>query len=54
VIAILIIFYVAVVLVLFKVLRLKPTAYLIAALIVAGVFMIGGRSRRSTPRQINA
>jgi len=42
VIAILIIVYVAVVLVLFKVLRLKPSAYLIAGLIVAGVFMIGG------------
>ncbi|MGY4331468.1 multidrug resistance efflux pump [Bradyrhizobium sp. LB7.2] len=41
-IAILIIVYVALVLVLFKVLRLKPTAYLIAGLIVAGVFMIGG------------
>ena len=41
-IAILIIVYVAIVLVLFKVLRLKPTAYLIAGLIVAGVFMIGG------------
>jgi membrane fusion protein, multidrug efflux system len=41
VIAIMIIVYVALVLVLFKVLRLKPTAYLIAGLIVAGVFMIG-------------
>lgn len=41
-IAFLIIVYVAVVLVLFKVLHLKPTAYLIAAMIVAGVFMIGG------------
>ena len=41
-IAILIIVYVALVLVLFKVLRLTPTAYLIAGLIVAGVFMIGG------------
>ncbi|MGY0574269.1 hypothetical protein ACTGJ9_027015 [Bradyrhizobium sp. RDM12] len=41
-IAILVILYVALVLVLFKVLRLKPTAYLIAGLIVAGVFMIGG------------
>ncbi|UGY20786.1 efflux RND transporter periplasmic adaptor subunit [Bradyrhizobium septentrionale] len=38
----LIIVYVAIVLVLFKVLRIKPTAYIIAALIVAGVFMIGG------------
>jgi membrane fusion protein, multidrug efflux system len=42
VIAILVIVYVAIVLVLFNVLRLKPTAYLIAGLIVAGVFMIGG------------
>jgi len=42
VIAFLIIVYVAVVLVLFKVLRIKPTAYVIAAMIVAGVFMIGG------------
>ena len=41
-IAFLIIVYVAVVLVLFKVLHIKPTAYLIAAMIVAGVFMIGG------------
>ncbi len=41
-IAFLIIIYVAVVLVLFKVLRIKPTAYVIAAMIVAGVFMIGG------------
>jgi membrane fusion protein (multidrug efflux system) len=42
VIAFLIIVYVAIVLVLFKVLRIKPTAYVIAAMIVAGVFMIGG------------
>jgi membrane fusion protein (multidrug efflux system) len=42
VIAFLIIVYVSIVLVLFKVLRIKPTAYLIAAMIVAGVFMIGG------------
>jgi membrane fusion protein, multidrug efflux system len=42
VIAFLIIVYVAVVLVLFKVLRIKPTAYIIAAMIVVGVFMIGG------------
>jgi membrane fusion protein (multidrug efflux system) len=42
VIAFLIIVYVAIVLVLFKVLRIKPTAYLIASMIVAGVFMIGG------------
>ena len=41
-IAILIIVYVTIVLVLFKVLRIKPTAYIIAAMIVAGVFMIGG------------
>ena len=41
-IAFLIIVYVAIVLVLFKVLRIKPTAYVIAAMIVAGVFMIGG------------
>ena len=40
-IAFLIIVYVGVVLVLFKVLRIKPTAYLIATMIVAGVFMIG-------------
>src|SRR5450631_1136591 len=42
VIAFLIIVYVAVVLVLFKVLHIKPTAYLIASMIVVGVFMIGG------------
>ena len=41
-IAFLVIVYVAVVLVLFKVLHIKPTAYLIAGMIVAGVFMIGG------------
>lgn len=41
-IAFLIIVYVAVVLVLFKVMHVKPTAYLIAAMIVVGVFMIGG------------
>ena len=41
-IAIMIIIYTAFVLLLFKVLRLKPTAYLIASLIVAGVIMIGG------------
>jgi membrane fusion protein, multidrug efflux system len=40
-IAFLIIVYVAIVLVLFKFLHIKPTAYLIAGLIVAGVFMIG-------------
>jgi membrane fusion protein (multidrug efflux system) len=42
VIAFLVIVYVAVVLVLFKVLHIKPTAYIIASMIVAGVFMIGG------------
>jgi multidrug resistance efflux pump len=42
VIAFLIIVYVAIILVLFKVLRIKPTAYLIASMIVAGVSMIGG------------
>jgi membrane fusion protein, multidrug efflux system len=42
VIAFLIIVYVAVVLVLFKVLHIRPTAYIIASMIVAGVFMIGG------------
>ena len=41
-IAFLIIVYVAVVLVLFKVLHIKPTAYIVASMIVAGVFMIGG------------
>ena len=41
-IALLIIFYTALVLVLFKVLHLKPTPYLIAGLLVAGVLMIGG------------
>jgi multidrug resistance efflux pump len=41
-IAFLIIVYTAVVLVLFKVMRLKPTAYLIASIILAGVVMIGG------------
>jgi multidrug resistance efflux pump len=42
VIALLVIFYTALVLVLFKVLHLKPTPYLIAGLLVAGVLMIGG------------
>jgi membrane fusion protein (multidrug efflux system) len=42
VIAFLVIVYVAVMLVLFKVLHIKPTAYIIASMIVAGVFMIGG------------
>jgi multidrug resistance efflux pump len=41
-IAFLIVVYTAVVLVLFKVMHIKPTAYLVAAIIVAGVFMIGG------------
>ena len=41
-IAFLIIVYTAVMLVLFKFLHIKPTAYLIASIIVAGVFMIGG------------
>lgn len=40
-IAFLIIIYTAVVLLLFKVMHIKPTAYLIASLIVAGVLMIG-------------
>jgi multidrug resistance efflux pump len=42
VIAFLIIVYCAVVLVLFKVLHLKPRPYLIACMILAGVLMIGG------------
>ena len=41
-IAFLVVVYTAVVLVLFKVMRIKPTAYVIASIIVAGVFMIGG------------
>ena len=41
-IAFLAIVYIAVVLVLFKVMRIKPTAYLIASLILAGVVMVGG------------
>ena len=41
-IAFLIIVYTAVVVVLFKVLHIKPTAYVIASMIVVGVFMIGG------------
>jgi multidrug resistance efflux pump len=41
-IAFMIIIYTALVLVLFKVLHIKPTAYLIASLIVGGVLMIGG------------
>jgi membrane fusion protein, multidrug efflux system len=42
VIALLIILYTAVVVVLFKVLHLRPTPYLFAGLVVAGVLMIGG------------
>jgi membrane fusion protein, multidrug efflux system len=41
-ISLLVIIYVALVLVLFKVLHFKPTPNLIAGLVVAGVFMIGG------------
>lgn len=41
-IALLIILYTAFVLVLFKVLRLKPSPSLIAGLLVAGIFLIGG------------
>jgi membrane fusion protein (multidrug efflux system) len=41
-IAFLIIVYVALVLVLFKVMHIKPTAYLVASMIVVGVLMIGG------------
>jgi membrane fusion protein, multidrug efflux system len=41
-IAFLIIVYVAAVLVLFKVMHIKPTAYLVASMILVGVFMIGG------------
>jgi membrane fusion protein, multidrug efflux system len=41
-IALLIIIYTAIVLVLFKVLHLRPRPYLIASLIVGGVLMIGG------------
>jgi multidrug resistance efflux pump len=42
VIALLVIFYSAVVIALFKVLRVRPTPYLIAVLIVVGVLAIGG------------
>jgi hypothetical protein len=42
VIAFLVIVYCAVVLVLFKVLHLKPRPYLIACMILAGILMIGG------------
>ena len=41
-IAFLIVIYTAVVLLLFKVLRIKPTAFLIAGILVAGILMIGG------------
>jgi membrane fusion protein, multidrug efflux system len=41
-IAFLIVIYVAAVLVLFKVMHIKPTAYLVASMILVGVFMIGG------------
>jgi hypothetical protein len=41
-IAFLAVIYTAVVLVLFKVMHIKPTAYLIASLILAGVVMVGG------------
>ena len=41
-IALLVIIYVAVVLVLFKVLGIKPTAFRIAGLVLTGVLMIGG------------
>ena len=41
-IALLVIIYSAVVLVLFKVLRIKPTAFRIAGLVLAGVLIIGG------------
>ena len=41
-ITLMIIIYAAVVLLLFKFLHLKPTPYLIASLVLAGVFMIGG------------
>jgi multidrug resistance efflux pump len=42
VIAFLIVIYTAVVLVLFRVLKIKPTPFLIAGILLAGVFMIGG------------
>ena len=41
-IAFLIIVYTAVVVVLFKYMHIKPTAYIVASVILAGVFMIGG------------
>jgi len=41
-IAFLVIVYVAAIIVLFKVLRIRPTAYIIASFVVVGVVMIGG------------
>jgi membrane fusion protein (multidrug efflux system) len=41
-ISLLIIIYTSIALALFKILRLKPTAYLIASMIVVGVLMVGG------------
>jgi multidrug resistance efflux pump len=41
-IAFLIVVYTAVILVLFKFMHIKPTAYIVASVILAGVFMIGG------------
>jgi multidrug resistance efflux pump len=41
-IALLVIIYTAVVLVMFKVLRIKPTAFRIAGILLAGILMIGG------------
>ena len=41
-IALLIIIYVSIILVLFKVLKIAPTAFRIAGIVVAGVLMIGG------------
>jgi membrane fusion protein (multidrug efflux system) len=41
-ISVLIIIYTSIVLALFKILRLKPTAYLIVSMIVVGVLMVGG------------
>jgi multidrug resistance efflux pump len=41
-IAFIVIIYTGVILVLFKVLRIKPTAFIVAGILVAGVLMIGG------------
>ena len=41
-IALLLIIYVSIILILFKVLKIKPTAFRIAGIIVGGVLMIGG------------